>query len=283
MLPSSAFKEMRGITYASATEFIGDALRDLTPGTERTYWRARVERLLQRPVIEGPAFLLLVDGVNQEPSFEWERFLQLLEGDAFKGRVRVVVTAQTHFLRERLHDLRRLSYSVKRFEIGPYDLSKGGEFDALLSLHGVDRGRLSAAVIELARIPRLFKLAIHQSSDAALYGEPTPGRLLWAHARDELGLKAKASLSESDWEEWLQSLANRYLQDIVAGKMLGVDEKGYSTKELGEMVRDPSGSADETARRLYEIVSGTWLEPIPGRSGRLRPTGNPPIFRGSQK
>ena len=272
MLPSSAFKEMRGITHASVGDFIGGALHDLTPGTDRSYWRARVERLLQRPVSEGPAFLLLVDGVNQEPSFDWERFLQLLEGGAFSGRVRLVVTAQTHFLRERLHDLRRLSYPAKKLEVGPYDLSKGGEFDTLLGRHGVDRTRLSAAVIELARVPRLFELAIHQSSDAALQGEPTPGRLLWAHARDELGLKAKASLSENDWEAWLQDLATRYLQDILAGKSLGNDEKGYSTKELGEMVRDPAGSADETARRLHEIVSGAWLEPIPGRSGRLRPT-----------
>ena len=272
MLPSSAFKVMRGITHASVTEFIGDALHDLSPGTDRTYWRARVERLLQRPVNEGPAFLLLVDGVNQEPSFEWERFLQLLEGDVFRGCMRLVVTAQTHFLRERLHDLRRLSYPAKKLEVGLYDLSTGGEFDTLLSRHGVDRKRLSAAVIELARVPRLFELAIHQSSDAALQGEPTPGRLLWAHARDELGLKAKVSLSENDWEAWLQELATRYQQDILGGKALGKDENGYSTKELGEMVRDPTGSADETARRLHEIVSGTWLEPIPGRSGRLRPT-----------
>lgn len=272
MLPSSAFKEMRGITHASVAEFIGDALHDLTPGTDRTYWRARVERLLQRPVNEGPVLLLLVDGVNQEPSFEWERFLQLLEGGVFGGRVRLIVTVQTHFLRERLHDLRRLSYPATKLEVGPYDLSKGGEFDTLLSRHGVDRKRLSSAVIELARVPRLFELAIHQSSDAALQGEPTPGRLLWAHARDELGLKAKVSLSENDWDAWLQDLATRYLKDILAGKSLGKDEKGYSTKELGEMVRDPAGSADETARRLHEIVSGTWLEPIPGRSGRLRPT-----------
>lgn len=272
MLPSSTFKEMRGITHASVAAFIGEALYDLTPGTDKTYWRARVERLLLRPVTEGPAFLLLVDGVNQEPSFDWERFLQVLEAGGFRGRFRIIVTAQTHFLRERLHDLRRLTYPAKRLEVGPYDLSKGGEFDALLSQHGADRSRLSAAVIELARVPRLFKLAIHQSSNAALQGEPTPGRLLWAHARDELGLKARVSLSENDWEGWLQDLATRYLQDILAGKALGKDEKGYSTKELGEMVRDPAGSADETARRLHEIVSGTWLEPIPGRSGRLRPT-----------
>lgn len=272
MLPSSAFKVMKGITNLSVTEFIGDALHDLTPGSDRTYWQARVARLLQRPVEEGPAILLLVDGANEEPSFEWERFLQLLEGSAFSRRVRIVVTVQTHYLRERLHDLRRLSYSATKLEVGPYDLSKGGEFDTLLSLHRVDRKSLSENVIELARVPRMFELAIRKSSDAALQGQPTPGRLLWAHARDELGLKAKVSLSENDWEVWLQDLATRYYQEILAGAHPGEDDKGYSTKELGEMVRDPAGSSDETARRLHEIVSGTWLEPIPGRPGRLRPT-----------
>jgi hypothetical protein len=272
MLPSSAFKEMRGITHASAIEFIGDALHDLAPGTDRAYWRARVERLLQRPVNEGAAILLLVDGVNQEPSFEWERFLQLLEGGTFSGRVRVIVTVQTHFLRERLHDLRRLSLPTKKLAVGPYDLSKGGEFDMLLQQHGLKRDDLPPGVIELARVPRLFELTIRQKADATLQGTPTAGRLLWAHARDELGLKAKGSLSEREWEEWLQDLATRYQQDILAGGTLEKDDKGYSPKELADMVRDPAGSADETARRLHEIVSGTWLEPIPGRPGRLRPT-----------
>jgi hypothetical protein len=272
MLPSSAFKEMRGITYASVAEFIGDALHDLTPGTDRTYWRARVERLLQRPMGEGPAFLLLVDGLNQEPSFEWERFLQLLEGGAFSGRVRSVVTAQTHFLQERLHDLRRLSHRAKVLEVGLYDLSKGGEFDTLLQQHGLKRDDLPPGVIELARVPRLFELTIRQKADAALLGTPTASRLLWAHARDELGLRAKGSLSEREWEEWLRDLATRYQQEIFTGRSPERDDRGYSTKELGEMVRDPAGSADETARRLHEIVSGTWLEPIPGRSGRFRPT-----------
>lgn len=272
LLPSSAFKEMRGISHTSVTEFIGNALHDLSPGTDRTYWQARVERLLQRPANEGPALLLLVDGVNQEPSFDWERLLQILEGEVFSGRVRLVVTVQTHFLQESLHNLRRLSHPAAKLEVGLYDLSKGGEFDTLLQQHGLKRDELPPGVIELARVPRLFELTIRQKADAALQGAPTAGRLLWAHARDELGLRARGGLSEREWEEWLQNLATRYQQDILAGKAVGKDEKGYSAKELGDMVRDPAGSADETARRLHEIVSGTWLEPIPGRSGRLRPT-----------
>lgn len=271
MLPSSAFKVLRGITHASVVDFIGEALYDLTPRSDANYWRARVHRLLQRPIEEGPALLLLVDGVNQEPSLDWERLLQIFEGGAFIGRVRVIVTAQTHFLRERLLGLRRLSRRPKELEVGPYDLSVGGEFDTLLASHGIDRNRLSEKVIEFARVPRMFDLTIIQSKDAAFQGEPTPGRLLWAHARDELGLKAKASLSGNDWENWLQALAARYLSEILSGRSLAPDETGYSLKEIGEMVRSPSGSEDDTARRLYEIVSGAWLEPIPGRTSRYRP------------
>jgi hypothetical protein len=272
MLPSSAFKELRGITHASIAEFIGNALHDLAPGTERRYWQARVERLLKRPVGEGPALLLLVDGINQEPSFEWERFLQFLEGKTFRGRVRILVTAQTHFLRERLLDLRRLSYPATRLEVGPYDLSNGGEFDTLLQKNDIRRSDLSPGVIELARVPRMFALTIYQKADAELQGTPTVGRLLWAHARDELGLKAKGSLSEREWEEWLQGIATRYQQDILAGHSPEKDDKGYSERELGEMVRDPTGSPDETARRMQEIVSGAWLEQVPGRPERMRPT-----------
>ncbi|RYH63904.1 MAG: NACHT domain-containing protein [Alcaligenaceae bacterium] len=263
MLPASAFKELKGMTYARVLALIADAFSEMIPGPERSYWQARLRRLLTRPVDEGPAVLLLVDGLNQEPSFEWERLLQILEGNAF-NRVRLIVTAQTHFLRERLQDFRRLSNRPRELEVGPYDLSPGGEFDTLLKLHGLDRGQLPEGVIELARIPRFFTLAIHQNKAAALEGKPTPGRLLWAHAKDELGLKAKGSLSESDWEVWLQGLATQYLEDILAGR---AGARGYSSRELGDMIRDPAGSTDETARRLHEIsvinqlMVGTRLRP----------------------
>jgi hypothetical protein len=266
MLPSSAFKEMKGISHASIAEFLGNALHDLTPGTARSYWASRVARLLDRPAVEGAALLLLVDGINQEQSFEWERLLQFLEVAALKGRIRVIVTVQTRFLKERLHELRRLSYPATRLEVGRYDLSQGGEFDTLLGLHGLKRTDLSSGVIELARVPRLFELTIRLKADADLQGEPTASRLLWVHAKDELGIKPMGAMSELEWEEWLQEVAVRYRREIELG------ENGYSSRELADMVRDPAGSSDQTARRLDEIVSGNWLEPISGRPGRLRPT-----------
>lgn len=272
MMPSSSFKDMRGITIASIAEFIGNALHDLNPGTNRRYWHARVERLFQRPLGEGAALLLVLDGANQEPSFEWERFLQFLEANVFRGRVRLLVTTQTHYLRERLHDLRKLSYPVAKIEIGPYDLSHGGEFDSLLSLHGLTRKDLPSGVIELARTPRLLTLVLRLRADASLRGDVTPDRLLWAHARDELGMKDNASMSEVEWSQWLQNVATRYLNDISADRLPSNYSSGYSARELGDMVRDPAGSPDETARRLYEIVSGAWLESMPGRAGRFRPT-----------
>ncbi len=266
ILPSSTFKVMKGISHANIAEFLGNALHDLAPGTDRTYWTSRVARLLDRPATEGPAFLLLVDGVNQEPSFEWERLFQFLEAAALKGRIRVIVTVQTYFLKERLHDLRRLSYPPTKLEVGRYDLSQGGEFDTLLALHGLKRADLPPGVIELARVPRLFELTIRLKADAALQGTPTASRLLWAHAKDELGIKPRGSMSEREWEQWLQEVAVRYWEEIKG------ENPGYSSRELAEMVRDPAGSSDQTALRLDEIVSGNWLEPIPGRPGWLRPT-----------
>lgn len=268
MLPASAFKAMRGTTSTAIVEFLGDALYELNPSTERAYWSGRVRRLLMRPTEDGPAFLLVVDGVNQEPSYPWLRLLQVLEAEAFRHRVRIVVTAQSHFLHERLNGLRSLGRPPRKIAVGPYDTSDGGEFDSLLFKHGLTRDALSADIIPLARIPRLFQLTIRLKAEAELQGEPTRARLLWAHARDELGLRANAALTENDWNEWLSSVASQYQDAIVAGQTAG---EGYTDTQLGEMVKDPSGSFDETSRRLAEIVSGAWLEPVPGSPSRMRP------------
>lgn len=270
LLPSSAFKAMRGTTRASVVEFLGDALHELSPSTERRFWSGRIERLLQRPITEGPALLVVVDGANQEPSFDWLRLLQVLDGEDFRHRIRVIFTTQSHFLSERLNGLKSLGKNLRKVAVGPYDISHGGEFDTLLAKHGLSRSSLATDIIPLARVPRLFELTIRLKAEADMQGEPTRSRLLWAHARDELGLKARAALTESDWNEWLRTVAARYQADISDGAGT-VGGEGFTATQLGEMVRDPSGSPDETSRRLDEIVSGNWLEQVPGSPGRMRP------------
>lgn len=270
-VPSSAVRDVRLITEGGVLEFIGGCLFDAARTQDRQYWRARVHQLFQRPVEEGPAILLLIDGANQEPSFEWRRFVQILEAGCFKGRLRLLVTVQTHFLENRLHNMRGTTYGVRHIGVEPYGTTQGGELEQMLALHGRTLDSIAPDLLPMARIPRLFPLVMKLRAHADFDGDVTLARLLWAHGRDELSLRESRAFSESEWEGWLLRLAESHWAVILSDPP-GVNAgRCYSLEELDKMVARQSYEPALNYRRLEEIIDGTWMEPVPGRVGNFRP------------
>ncbi|QSI33312.1 hypothetical protein GNX71_28600 [Variovorax sp. RKNM96] len=269
--PSSAFHELSSFSVGGVLEFLGASIFELARSHDRRYWRERVHALLQRPQEEGPTILILVDGINQEPSFNWQRLLQLFDGGDFRGRVRLLATTQTHYLDQRLNGMRGTSAGIQRIVVEPYDLSPGGEFEQLLSMNGLNFEGIPRDLIPLARVPRLFPLVLKHSAHAATEGGATLSRLLWAHGRDELSLREGRAFSESEWERWLLGLAESHWSAIQSGGSMPGKARTYSIDELDQLVSRSSFDPALNYRHLEEIIDGTWMEPVPGRAGHFRP------------
>ncbi|MCA8465252.1 hypothetical protein [Burkholderia cepacia] len=273
-IPSSAIRRLKGLSNGTLQEFLGDELYDLTRSRNRVYWEQRVRRLLSRPAEEGPALLLTLDGLNQEPSFEWVRLLQILQGETFHTSVRTLVSVQTHFLENRLQGLRSAPNTSVRIGIEPYSDIPGGELDELLIAHSIPRTELSADLVRLACIPRLFPLVVRFREEASFKGGVTVNRLLWAYGRDELGMREGRSFSELEWTQWLVAQANKYLEQIGStGADLArlAEQFSYTADELASSAQVSARSVDDNYRRLSEIISGAWMEEVPGRLGVHRP------------
>lgn len=215
--------------------------------------------------------LLLIDGANQEPSFNWRRVVQILEAGGFQGRLRLIITVQTHFLEERLHNMRGTTHGARLIGVEPYDVAPGGELAQMLAQDGRDLDSLAPELLPLARIPRLFPLVIKLSANAHIEGDVTMARLLWAHGRDELSLREGRAFSENEWESWLLTLAKGHWAAIQSGHAGGHTGRFYSLEELDAMVARQSNEPALNYRRLAEIIDGTWMEPAPGRAGHFRP------------
>lgn len=270
-VPSSAVHDVKANTEGGILEFIGGCLFDIARTQNRQFWQARVHQLFQRPSEEGPVMLLMIDGANQEPSFQWRRFVQILEAGCFKGRLRLIISVQTHFLEERLHKLRGTTSGVCLVGVEPYDIAPGGELEQLLTRHGRTLDSIAPDLLPMARTPRLFPLVMKLSSRANVEGDVTLPRLLWAHGRDELSLREERAFSETEWESWLLRLAESHWTKIQSH---GTDTQAvhsYSIEELDAMVARQSYDPSLNARRLAEIIDGTWMEPSPGRPGHFRP------------
>lgn len=268
-LASSALSESRMLRERDVHDLIASELHALAKVRTRDFWLRRLYGLLKRPLTEGPAILLLIDGINQDPSSDWEQLLRVLQGTTFRRRVRIVLTSQTHFLEGKLQGFRHISARPTRVGVEPYDLAPGGEFDQVLALHGMNRSSLEPRLVELARIPRLFSLVLKFRSEAALYGDATVSGLLWAYGRDEIGIRENRAFTDSDWAEWLLQVANRYVQRINASG--ASSDNAYSLAELSSSTDRPNLDRREVQRRLDEIVGGTWMEVLPGSGTLYRP------------
>lgn len=275
LLASSAMPALLAFSEVAVLDFLAEQLYGLTGKQGRVYWEQRLRKLLERPLQEGAVLLLLLDGANQEPSFLWLRLLQVLQGGIFRGRVRVILTTQTHFLDSGLRGLKQLAQAPVRIGIEPYDMSVGGELDQALHAYGCTRSDFSKPLLEFARVPRLLPLVVKLRNEASLYGEPTVTSLLWAYGRDDLSNRTGNPFTHEQWLDWLTDLALAHLEHIVSesasAQPVQLRPIEYSVRQLEDSVGRGDQKPDDNARRLSEIVDGTWLEPVPGVPQRRKP------------
>lgn len=241
LLPASAFCAMRDPTASEVEEIIAHRLRDLTGARDLEFWTRRVQKLLSGSSDET-AILLLIDGLNQEPTVDWNNVLRILQDKPFAGRVRLIITARKFYFKETLGELRGISFKPERI---PVDQYSDGELDEILRQGDVSAAGWSPELRQMARNPRLLQLITSLSDDALERGPVTVHRLLWEYGRDSLGQRAGRSFSETEWHSWLRKIADR----LRSGERIGYDELAMVTSR-------PDLDARDIRLRLSEIVDG---------------------------
>ncbi|MGO6984169.1 hypothetical protein [Rhizobium leguminosarum] len=252
VVSSSSAAGMQGVSNTSLKAFLGERLCEITRSREPLHWQRRLERLLKRPIEEGPVLTLIIDGMNQEPAAPWLEMLQVLQDGEFSGRIRVItVTRNLHFT-EKMGQMRGLLERPKIVEVDNYDLEVGGELDQRLAAEGLTRKALHSDLIEMARTPRLFDLVIRLRENLVGAERITVHRLLFEYGRDTFGIR-NGVFSEEAWKSWLAQVA----QDRINGI------RSYNLARLGETVGGPHLENKEVFRRLSDIVDGDLLKRSP--------------------
>lgn len=255
VLPSSAFVSTTDVSEAGVRDLLGRSVRLLTKSGQSTeYWRRRIDRLLSRPESEGPAFLLVVDGLNQQPFARWSALAQTLQGKALEGRVRLLSTSRKQFFREDVARFGRLSASPTEVEVGPYsDI----ELQELCRVYGLDIQKMSQPLRNLVATPRLFPLIVRLKDSDALQSESTVLRLLFEYGKDVLSVRQQSTLTGEAWTEWLSESAKRFRDRLPQSGKLAIPK---SRSELSQSLKAAHISAEEVARRLNDVIEGGFYE-----------------------
>lgn len=255
VVPSSALAGLTGISEGTLKRFLAERICDLTGIRDSEHWLRRLNYLLKRPREEGPVLTVLFDGLNQEPSVPWLPLLKAIQGAAFEGRVRVMLSTRRYHFEDKLSHLRGLVVAAVPVAVDVYNATAGGELDQMLAFEVLTQADLHPDLVELARTPRLFKLVIRFRERLVEAGQVTIHRLLWEYGRDTFGDRAGKSFSEAEWRAWLSEIANRYRS--------GIQE--FSLKSLGETTSRPDLTEREVYARLSDIIDGRFaLSESPG-------------------
>lgn len=250
IMPSSAVATIGNVSKTAVKQLLADSLHEMSGVRDREHWLCRLNRLLERPTDEGPVLIIFFDGLNQEPSVQWLRLLQVLQGETFVKRVRVIVSTRNHHFEEKLSKLRGLEDEAKRIDVNVYDTAPESELDQMLEFENLTQANLHPDVIELARNPRLFKLVVRFREKLVEAGQITVHRLFWEYGRDAFGKRAGNSFSEGEWQDRLKEIAEQ--------RRNGIQE--YSERSLGEMVSRPDLPKNEVYARLSDIIDGQFAE-----------------------
>ena len=246
IMPSSAVAAIGNVSETTVKQLLADSLHEISGIRNREHWLRRLDWLLERPTDEVPVLTIFFDGLNQEPSVQWRRLLQVLQGETFAKRVRVIVSTRTHHFKERLSELRGLESEARQIDVNIYDAAPGSELDQMLAFENLTQADLHSDVIELARNSRLFKLVVRFRERLVEAGQITVHRLFWEYGRDTFGERLGKSFSEGEWKDWLKEIAQKRRKGI----------KEYSVKLLDETVARPYFTESEVYARLSDIIDG---------------------------
>ena len=280
IIPASAVATVGNVSEMK--QLLADSLHEMSGIRDREHWLRRLNRLLERPTDEGPVLTIFFDGLNQEPSVQWPRLLQVLQGETFVKRVRVIVSTRNHHFEEKLSGLRDLEDEAKQIDVNVYDTALGSELDQMLAFYNLAQADLHPDVIELARNPRLFKLVVRFREKLVEASQITVHRLLWEYGRDTFGKRAGSSFSEGEWQDrlkevlvtaWLQSqnildahrqeladlapnLPNALLDAVEHSDSLAHDSAIFwAVNALSKISRDDSAVFDTIVKRSCRWLS----------------------------
>jgi len=199
------------LSKAEPMEITIEALQWQIGEARSNYWSRRLNRWLDSPSTSNPAFLLVLDGVNERPGFEWKLFLARLEVEPFAERVSVLMTCRTLFWEERLHSE---GGNCVTWILEPYDEY---ELTQALTQYGYQKEVFDNNLLPLLKKPRYFDLTVKLRDRLSVEGEVTVERLIYEDWRDQMSRKlgCKELLTNEEFQELIRSLSARWLHQGV--------------------------------------------------------------------
>lgn len=244
-LPLTLFLPSWSVGTTEALDLIARALAICTQTRDAQFWARRAKGFVDRSKVMRPALLVVLDGLNEQPLFDWRTLLEALQVSPWKDQVALVLTCRPGYWRDELGSGSWGSFQV--FEIGPYD---DEELASALSKAGYRAADLPSTLEPLLRRPRYLALTVRYRQVLEESGDVTVDRLLYEDWKDRTSRKRGL-------------LSDRAFQGILAQLAEDSSSRLFRKQEIQDLIRPHSPDLNAS---LDEIITGGIMAPnSPGR------------------
>lgn len=250
------FASSRDINTTEPRELIRTCLCEVTGSGHSVpgFWERRLESWLARPTGAASLLLLVLDGINERPSFEWRDLFDRLNGSAWRETVAVLVTCRPGYWTEvrLMPEQAPCQWTLEGFD--------DQELDEALQANDRQRSEFASELLPLLRKPRYFSLALSHYDRLEETGDFTLDRLLYEDWKDRLGRKRCLKLSDGEFRRLLGELAQRYRAGCVRFSKPELEKllPGDAASDLAELLTGGLLSVDRGLLQSYK-VEPSWL------------------------
>ncbi len=249
VFPAILWLPSREATTQDFEALIGDAVAKRLGGLP-AQWLERLRRWSEGVPGNGPALILVLDGINERHDAVWWRpILESLAAAPWRDAIATILTARTAFW----PSLGRLSHArCAEWIVPPFD---DADLDVALRQAGIRREELPSEILNLVRRPRYFDLAVKHRRAMAESGDVTVARLIYEDWRDRHSRRT-GLFEESAFQELIMALAAQHRQGVQT----------FDRRDLFDAVRD----LEDRHAAVREIETGG-IVVADGRRWRVEP------------
>lgn len=240
--PPTLFIPSTALEKSELPSCIEETIRLQLGEPREEFWKKRLGNWLEASSGDAPFLLLVLDGLNERPTFNHRRLFAQLDAKPSSGRIAVLATCRTLYWKEHLSTLQSCCGS---WTLEPYN---DEELQEALAVRGLGMKDFNAPLLQLLRKPRYFDLTVRLRSKLEVQGDITVERLIYEDWRDRLKRKVHGSpdLSHEDFQEFLMNISEHW--------------RNTNQPLNRRMVQDEAQSFKDGAALLAELHSSRILE-----------------------
>jgi hypothetical protein len=203
------FLPARNVSTNDIEKILNDAIsaRQKTP-RDVNFWERRITNWMNRPHSNEPIMILVIDGINENLSFDWQWLLEKAQADPWGKKIAVALTSRTKYWQDRFSQSTHLK-KIQNWSLPPYN---DVELNEALVRYNLTIPDLPCELHHLIRKPRYFDLVVKYRDKMVQSEDITVQRLIYEDFKDRVERIRKHYLTNDVMESIITGLAEKARQ-----------------------------------------------------------------------